>query len=106
MGDQQEMISIDQIISAGDPEYKRAMFSWEVIDVCQYKCSYCSAVNFNLKTFLTNKGVSNAWKSVVKMLTLRTITTPYTVELLGGEPTLHPDIADIIRTLSDHNFCL
>ena len=99
------MINIDTIVEAGDPGYNNAMFSWEVIDVCQYKCNYCSAMNFNLNKLLQKKGAINSWKSVVRMLTLKTMSVPYTVELLGGEPTLHPNIKDIITSLSEHNMC-
>ena len=100
------MVTGKNIISSGYKQYKTAMYSWEVIDVCQYKCSYCSAMNFNLNKLLANKILLDSWKNVIKTLTLKTIKNPYMVELLGGEPTLHPNIEEIIQQLNAHDGCV
>ena len=97
---------MDKISRAGDEEYQLITFSWEMLDVCQYKCSYCSAMNFNMSTFLKSKNLREAWKPVVKLLSLKSIQLPFTVELLGGEPTLHPDIVEIVDKLCGIDNCV
>jgi organic radical activating enzyme len=99
-------ISINDINSAGNPDYELLTFAWDLIDVCQYKCTYCSAVNFNQHTFSKNKNLLTAWKNVIKTLSLSQIGLPFTVELLGGEPSLHPDIIDIITALCGIERCI
>lgn len=97
---------MDKISWAGDEDYQLITFSWEMLDVCQYKCSYCSAMNFNMSTFLKSKNLREAWKPVVKLLSLKSIQLPFTVELLGGEPTLHPDIVEIVDKLCKIDNCV
>jgi len=97
---------MSDVISAGNPEYNLLTFSWDLIDVCQYKCSYCSAMNFNVKRFLTNPELKTAWRDVIKKLKLKSIRMPFAVEILGGEPTLHPDIDQIINSLCEVDNCI
>jgi len=97
---------MNKISWAGDKDYQLITFSWEMIDVCQYKCSYCSAMNFNMSTFLEKKNLRDAWKPVIKLLSLKGIKLPFTVELLGGEPSLHPDIVEIVDGLCAINNCV
>lgn len=94
------------IKEAGDKDYNLLTFSWDLIDICQYKCTYCSAVNFNLHTFNQKKYLHNKWKLVLKKLGLKGIGCPFNVELLGGEPTLHPYIYNIIEGLGKIDNCI
>ena len=99
-------ISMDDIVSAGDSRYELITFSWDIIDVCQYNCSYCSAMNFNLNTVKHNPQVLEAWKNVITALSLKSINMPFAVEILGGEPTLHPHIYEIIEKLCEIDNCI
>jgi len=94
------MIDWKQVIQAGDKNYNLITFSWDLVDMCQYKCSYCSSMNFNMHTFKHKKNLQNVWKSVIKILKMRRIKSDFSVELLGGEPTLHPDILQILENLN------
>jgi MoaA/NifB/PqqE/SkfB family radical SAM enzyme len=101
-----ELIDLDNVVESGDPNYELVTFSWDLLDVCQYNCSYCSAMNFNLATFAKHPQAKEAWLHVIKMLSLPTIRTPFCVEILGGEPTLHPNIKDIITQLCSIENCI
>ena len=96
---------ISDFVKAGDPTCNTVMFSWEVIDVCQYNCTYCSAVNFNVNTFKQQPHLKTAWKLFIDKLSMKSMRLPFTVELLGGEPTLHPDIYKIIDSLCINTNC-
>ena len=91
------IIQMDDIVSAGSENYRVFTFSWELIDICQYNCSYCSAMHFNISMFKEHPEWRDAWRHVLKMLSLKTIKSPFAIEILGGEPTLHPDIHDIVK---------
>lgn len=99
-------MNMDDVISAGNPDYKLLTFSWDLIDVCQYNCSYCSAMNFNVKTFLRKPELKTAWVDVIKKLKIKSINMPFAIEILGGEPTLHADIHNIIQELCDIDNCV
>lgn len=96
----------DTITAAGNTNYKLLTFSWDIIDVCNYKCSYCSAKAFNKHTFKKIKDKKATWQNVIKILSLKKIKIPFTVELLGGEPTLHPDIFEIVKELCAIDNCI
>ena len=100
------MIDFNDVIEAGDPNYSLLTFSWDLVDICQYNCSYCASMNFNLNTFKTNLALRYSWKKVVKLLGLNSIKNDFSVELLGGEPTLHPDIYEIVEELCKIKRCV
>lgn len=72
--------------------------SWELTEACNYRCSYC---------FNKYKGYKNVFctledaEAAVKHLALANRPS-YQVSLLGGEPTLHPYLSEIITLLSDY----
>lgn len=68
--------------------------NWLVSDVCNLDCIYCCADN-KLKPNKINSEVFK--KTVEHILTL----SPLTVGLTGGEPTLCPEIGNIIDMLKD-----
>ena len=97
-------INKDDIVNSGNPDYELITYSWNLIDICQYKCTYCSAMNFNLHTFKKRPELENIWKSVCAKIKLS--NTSYAVEIMGGEPTLHPHINDIIDRLGKQKNCV
>ena len=99
-------LTMDDIVAAGNVDYQLLTFSWALIDVCNYQCSYCSAEAFNQHTFFKQKNLISVWKNVVKALSLNSIQIPFTVELLGGEPTLHPNMPELVRSLCDIDRCV
>ena len=94
---------VKKFIKAGHDDYNEIFFSWQLIDKCQYNCTYCSSVNYNLNTF-NNKNLK-VWKPFLRMLNMSRLGIKFTVELLGGEPTIHPDIHEIIKKLSENKNC-
>ena len=94
---------VKKFIKAGHDNYNSIFFSWQLIDKCQYNCTYCSSVNYNLNTF--NKKNLKVWKPFIKMLQTKRLGIPFTIELLGGEPTIHPHIHEIIKELSNNKNC-
>lgn len=98
-------LNINDIKEAGDKDYNLIKFSWNLIDICQYRCSYCYAMNFNLNTFKKKPHLIKVWKNTIKSLKSM-VKTPYTIEIVGGEPTLHPDIEDIISEAVKDKYCI
>jgi MoaA/NifB/PqqE/SkfB family radical SAM enzyme len=84
----------------------RSTFLWNLIDICNYKCSYCNAphgTNYNdFKKFNYNK--RSVWKQVVNRLSVRSIGM-FNLEILGGEPTLHPELHNICTKLCVGDNC-
>lgn len=100
------MIDFNDVIEAGDSNYDTITFSWDLVDICQYNCSYCASMNFNLNKFKNNPTLRNSWKNVIKLLNLNSIKNNFSVELLGGEPTIHPDIYEIVEELCKIKNCV
>ena len=100
----------EEIISNGLSDQANVYldFCWKVIDVCNYKCSYCSAGYGHKSTRpvsnFRDPNVSSAWKNVIQRLKFKRLS-PFILDLLGGEPTLHPNITDIIESVIDINKC-
>ena len=62
-----------------------ARFHWDIIMVCNQKCSYCYARQFDEWGNLNNLKMINSVLNKLKQ-----IKKPIEVVLLGGEPTLSP----------------
>lgn len=89
------------LISAGFPNEPVA-FNWDIIDHCQFECSYCYNREFNdQKTVLTT--AATAYKLVLARL--RMIDEDWRIDIQGGEPTLHPKLHSIVDELSDMDNC-
>ena len=84
-------------------------FVWDIINICNYKCSYCSAGYGNdetrpVSTFFKNKTEQDIWRLV--LLRLRMLKEhEWEISLLGGEPTLHPNLREIIDNLTKLEAC-
>ena len=96
-------LSIDNFIEAGDEKDRELLnLCWEVTYFCQYRCSYCY-----MEDTLTDKfdnSLLNHYKIVLNKLKLRN-TPNFNVEVLGGEPTTHPKIFNIIEELNKNKKC-
>jgi organic radical activating enzyme len=90
------------IITAGDKNYKMLHFDWFFTDWCNYACSYCSAAVKMSESF--SKQTSPAKYKIV-LAKLQMIKTDFMVELLGGEPTLHPNLHDVVEALCNMQYC-
>ena len=89
------------IIRLGSPECFLGLpllVSWDVTSNCNFRCSYCfHAGKEYKKDFCTLEQAESAIKH------LASANPPkYQVNLLGGEPTTHPHLAEIIMLLCQY----
>lgn len=91
-----------KIKQCGDPNYSDITFLWEVNTNCQYRCKYCYAFDDLTKHF--NEKYRYTYKNIIKRLSLKNIE-PFKIELVGGEPMLHPDIYEIVESLYKSKNC-
>ena len=89
------------IIRQGSPECFEGMplrVDWKVTSFCNFRCSYCfHAGKEYKKDFCTLEQAESAIKH------LASANPPkYQVNLLGGEPTTHPHLAEIIMLLCQY----
>jgi hypothetical protein len=105
-----------EIISAGYSEeeqlHRRIFtdFAWNLVDVCNYKCTYCNMGYGNDSTrpkssFFKDTKIQEAWRTVIDKLN-HSCMPDFVVSLLGGEPTLHPNILEIITELESIKRCV
>lgn len=92
---------MDNILNAGYKNRKKLTFSWEIVTTCQYRCDYCYAYDILEKKF--DKKLLKIYKLV--LLKLKQLNYKFDVELLGGEPTTHPEIKDILLGLQRNKNC-
>ena len=98
------------LVKAGIKNYNIKTFSWHLVDVCNQACSYCNegfgSDKYRPKsTFFKNKSQLESYKSVLKRLKLKSLGK-FEVDLLGGEPTLHTNLFEIIEKLNLINNCI
>lgn len=85
-----------KIIKVYDPEYlKKKIYSvtWEITKECNYKCSYCNV--YSEGHDLTNI------EDTIRFLNSFGDGKNLKITLFGGEPTLHPQIKDIVKSLNN-----
>jgi len=87
-----------EIIRGGYPQ--KLLFRWDLIDKCQFDCEYCY---FNNRDTLDDKKLKIISNIVLKKLS--TTNEHFDIELLGGEPTLHLYLENILETLNNNVFC-
>ena len=95
-------MKITDVIEAGIKGYSLVSFGWTLNNICQYRCSYCYAAPILTNIFETK--YKDKYKAVLKRLSLRNIPT-FSIDILGGEPTLHPNILDILEGLDNMKNC-
>jgi len=77
--------------------------NWLLTDACNYSCSYCfgnGPKKISEGSFATKKQLLNAADRIIRLE-----KEYYSVYLAGGEPTLHPHLADIIKIFSEDDKC-
>jgi sulfatase maturation enzyme AslB (radical SAM superfamily) len=92
---------LDDLIEAGDYGHP-VLINWDIIDKCQFKCTYCYATDFNKDEFSQGKH-HHTWKLVLHRLSK--LDFDWIVDIRGGEPTLHPHFHDIITALEGYPHC-
>jgi organic radical activating enzyme len=100
---------MNNVIEFGDKDIQNATFKWNLTNVCNYECSYCNAIpvhGFHEKNFKNVPSEKvNAWINVIKRLSTSR-TGPYDIQILGGEPTIHPEFKQIIDKLTQVENCI
>ena len=91
-----------QILNSGIENYKILHFEWYLVDFCNYKCSYCNAMDKNVAKYSKETSPSK-YKLVLQRL--RMLKIPFEVDLYGGEPTLHPYFLEILEELGNMPNC-
>lgn len=92
---------MEGIKSAGYKNYKKLTFSWEIITTCQYRCDYCYAYEILEKKF--DPALMYIYK--LPLAKLKLLPHKFDVELLGGEPTQHPELHNIVTRLTEIDNC-
>lgn len=88
-----------KIVNAGDKDYELVYFRWQISDICQFECSYCTVQND--KTVEFKRPVIDL---VLKRLSM--YDGPFQLEMFGGEPTTHPDLIYAVEELSKVKNCV
>jgi organic radical activating enzyme len=73
--------------------------NWHILNWCNLKCSYCNVKEHLSYDYNDNTQISNNYKLIISRL--KTISKPFEICLTGGEPTLHPNIEDILSGLNE-----
>ena len=84
------------IKSCGNPVVENIYFDWHLTNWCNYKCSYCPVLDVITNDFTVEEHASYQ----MVLARLAHVETSFNVCLTGGEPTLHPNILDILDKLS------
>lgn len=91
-----------EVRQCGFKDYKLLHFEWFFTDWCNYSCSYCSAANQMSDSFSKQDSPS---KYKVVLARLKMLKTDFNLELLGGEPTLHPNIYNVLHEVNSMEHC-
>jgi organic radical activating enzyme len=87
---------------AGYPDHDLVYFEWFFTNWCNYACSYCSAEGMMAESFSKKDSPSKYKLTLAKF---KNIEQPFLIELLGGEPTLHPHIKEVLIELNSIEKC-
>jgi len=80
----------------------RIFFEWNITNYCNYDCYYCSVAG-TMKNDPIKNHQADEYKLVLARLKL--VNKPFSIDLAGGEPTLHKDINYIIDELEKIDNC-
>lgn len=84
------------IKSCGNKQDIELDMSWHLTNWCNYDCNYCSTLLSLTKNFTDDQHSKN-YKLVLSRL--KTIEVPWTMCLVGGEPSLNPYIEEIVEEM-------
>lgn len=86
-------------VKAGDESYDLVYFRWQISDICQYECSYCT---------VQNDATVNFKRSIIDLVLkrLERYDGPFQLEMFGGEPTTHPDLIYAVEQLTKMENCV
>lgn len=90
------------IVRAGNPNYKLVHFSWFFTNWCNYSCQYCSSKSRMVSDWSKVDSIS---KYKIVLARLKGVDTDFAVDLFGGEPTLHPNIEEVLHELKQMPRC-
>tara|TARA_R110000787_G_scaffold179012_1_gene290738 strand:+ start:4430 stop:5359 length:930 start_codon:yes stop_codon:yes gene_type:complete len=98
------------LIKAGIKNYNIKTFSWHLVDVCNQACTYCnegfgSDETRPKSTFFKDKKQTQSYEMVLRRLKIKSLGK-FEVDLLGGEPTLHANLFEIIESLNLIDNCI
>lgn len=91
------------IKSCGDPTLDMVFFHWPLTNWCNYKCSYCTVFDVVHNDFSKPDHTRSHNLTLAK---IKSITSNFNMCITGGEPTLHPQFIEIIKSLVDMPTCL
>lgn len=91
-----------KIVCAGDKNYSLFHFSWTLTNWCNYSCTYCSAKPVMVDKWKKDENISKYKLTLEK---LKRFDAPFHIQLYGGEPSLHPNIKDILLGLKQIDNC-
>lgn len=86
-----------QIKSCGKQEIENIYFDWHLTNWCNFKCSYCPVLDVITNDF----SVDDHAPYRMVLARLKNVDTTFNVCLTGGEPTLHPNILEILSGLAE-----
>ena len=87
--------------SGGAPE-NYIFFEWNITNYCNYDCYYCS-----VKSTMKNDPIRNHQTESINLVIarLKLVKFPFTIDLAGGEPTLHKKFQYILDELHTIENC-
>lgn len=94
--------NVMKVIKAGNPLYELFHFEWTLVNWCNFKCEYCSSKDFMVDKWAKDDSISNYKLTLSR---LKKFNTDFHIELYGGEPSLHPNIKEIIEGLTKIEHC-
>ena len=70
------------------------VINWKLHNVCNYSCSFCGKGNNsgNERWFTLEK-----YKSIVDKIAEACVGTPFYIVYTGGEPTLYPELMELLH---------
>lgn len=91
------------IKSCGLKKSNKAYFAWRLTNWCNYKCSYCPNLRIITDDYRSDE---HAIYHNLILARLKTVQMPFVVCLTGGEPTLYPNIREVMKGLSEIENCV
>ena len=78
----------------GNRKFEYRTIRWTIVEFCNYHCPYCSTISQKF----SSKDICLNWKDIVEYINRYKIKY---IKFYGGEPTLHPDILDIVSSINE-----